>query len=244
MRIGILDDNDSERIIVKTYVQETLSEKNISGKIVEFSSGESLINYCDRKSEKIDLLFLDVEMPGLDGIEVKNIISDSNSVCRIVFVTSHNEAMPDAFGYKVVDFLVKPVERSAIERQIDKLLKQILQNKIIRIEDGVEIYLEDLKYIRSEGNYTLFYLKGSDDYKVTSRQMGIVESELSNLPIIRVHKSYMVNLLEVIEILSDKVILREDTNGQDKTIIPVGRKYAKAAKSGFIDFKKMQMRER
>lgn len=238
MRVGIVDDNDAERYLIKKCIQECFLKKKAGCEIVEYSTGDELIRYLnDSGSVRIDLLFLDVEMPGMDGIEVKDSIIHMDKVFRIVFVTMHMDTVYRAFGYKVIDFLTKPVSALSIEKNIDVAAKELIQNTKIPIEELPETYLEDLEYIKSENNYVWVYLKDRKDGCLVTQKMKNVEEKLQDIPIVRVHKSYMVNFLEVLEI-GKEIRLKSGKN------IPLGRKYGQGVKECFMEFKKKQIKGR
>lgn len=238
MRVGIVDDNNDERYLLKKCVQECFLKKRAGCEIIEFSSGEELLKYLNGSgSERLDLLFLDVEMPGLDGIVVKDSIIHMDKVFRIVFVTGHRDTVYKAFVYKVIDFLTKPVDEASIEKNIDVAAQELIQNTKIPLDELPDTYLEDLEYIKSENNYVWVYLKGKKDGCLVTRKMKNVEEKLKDIPIVRVHKSYMVNFLEVLDI-------GKEIRLKSGKVIPLGRKYGQGVKERFMEFKKKQIKGR
>lgn len=237
MRIGILDDEAKARETVLELCQRYSGDRGESLDFELFETGEELLQYCNSEDAKrLDLLFLDVEMPGEDGIQIKQYAENLDKVFRVVFITNHDEVISEAFGFKVLKFLKKPVSYEMISNEIRKVSHAIEKNKRIILEDEA-FFLEDLEYIEGKGNYIIVNLKNKVQ-KIIVKQIGVLEREFSGIPVIRVHKSYMVNLMEVLEI-TDKVVLK-----REKKQIPLGRKYSKATKEIFLEFKKKQMRGR
>ena len=240
MKIGILDDNTEDKERLKYRINAYFYEKPQMPDIVEFTHAEELFEYFDKvhNNAKIDILFLDIELPEMDGIEIKNKLVNSDNVFSIVFVTSHNEVMSDAFGFKVIDFVVKPVSQSAVDKILDIIINRVINNIIINITGENEMYLEDLEYIKGCGNYSYIYTKCKEKEDMIVKQIGVLEEELNKLPIIRIHKSYIVNLINVSNVLSKQVIM----NNND--CLPLGRKYSENVKNEFIQFKKNQLKNR
>ena len=102
MKIGICDDHKKERDIIFEYCERFFSKNEIEHTYVFFSKGEEILNYCNEQNERIDLLFLDIEMEGISGIEVKDKVVKVEQVWRIVFVSSHLESMRYSFGTKTI----------------------------------------------------------------------------------------------------------------------------------------------
>lgn len=238
MILAIVEDEKREREFIKNCCREYLKARGTPYELFEFESGKGLLEYLeDSESKRIDILFLDVELPGLDGIQIKNYIISMEKVFRIVFVTGHEEFVYDAFGFKVMSFLKKPISTLLIGKQIDKILREMLQNVRLPIDDLKDVYLEDLLYIKSENNYVWVYLKNEKNPRLVTEKMKTIETKLKELPVIRIHKSYMVNLLEVANITN--VVLMKNSEE-----IPLGRKYRQDAKTCFLEFKRKQIKGR
>ena len=109
MRIGICDDCEEDLISLKDICNQYGHTD-----ITLYHSGEELL--ADPNSSKLELLFLDIEMDGQSGLEVKDILEHTNAFTFIVFCTSHTECMMDAFGQNVISFLSKPFTELAVER--------------------------------------------------------------------------------------------------------------------------------
>ena len=102
-------------------------------------------------------MFLDVEMDGITGIELKDEIERTDRVWRIVFVTSHEEVIGQAFGLKTMGFARKPIEAVTAEKWISIAVEEQEANKVFRFttEKG-DLYIREneILYLESEGNYS------------------------------------------------------------------------------------------
>lgn len=164
---------------------------------------------------KPDLLFLDVEMPLINGFELLEQLSDQSF--DIIFTTAFSHYAIQAFKSKAVDYLLKPLDelelkkavdqwkKTKAERQItspkkiegliDYLKKEgILKNKIsVPVADGIEfVSVDDIMYCKSQSNYTTIYL--ADGSKtIMSKTLKEVEKTLASYSFQRVHQSYLIN---------------------------------------------------
>lgn len=167
-----------------------------------------------------DLIFLDIAMPVKNGFELLKELKDSSF--EIIFVTAHNQFMVDAFHFSAIDYLLKPVDdellKDAVKRakkriaektgskNIETLLynvqqKQSPQNMRICLPSlkGFQVIeLNEILYAESSGNYTNFYFKDQRTI-CTSKPLHEYEQLLSDAGFVRIHKSFLVNLLHVKE---------------------------------------------
>ncbi|MBO4618193.1 MAG: response regulator transcription factor [Lachnospiraceae bacterium] len=148
--IAVCDDNESFR---KGLIREV--ENDCQGydiEIVEYGSAEELI----AAKTNIDLLFLDIEMDGKDGIYVKDFFDDRHIETKIVFTTSHEERMSEAFGANVLGFLVKPINRARLKTFVEKFVASG-DSKIIPVTymgKTIFIKLSDIRFIEADDKYT------------------------------------------------------------------------------------------
>jgi two-component system, LytTR family, response regulator len=215
--------------------------------VQHFCSKVSTIEYCIAcenamnglnllSTQSFDILFLDYNMPDIDG---KSLLELKKDKAHVVMVTSHEAFAVDSYNYpQIVDFMVKPISFERFYRAIQRVEGLIQANSIIAknntitnkpapetifVKDGnklVQIHLNQLKYIKSESNYVLLV---QEHKKIMSliRMRDLEEKLPSNF--IRVHRSYMVNLHYLESITPEEITI----NGQS---IPIGTKYRAALK--------------
>lgn len=245
--IGICDDVKEERQKVYDLCESFFARTVIEHKYVIFSSGEEVLTYCDNgENLRVDLLFLDVEMNGISGIELKDAVMKQSKVWRIAFVSNHAESIFDAYGIKTIGFVSKPPVPEKIEKMISITLDEMKEDVIVTIngyKSGIiEIRLEDILYFKADGSYTEIYtyksIKKSQKYILSTKKIGEIEAELKEYPIIRVHKSYMVNIENVTDI--DIFVSLRDIAER----IPVGRAYKEAVKCSYYKYGKNRIKKR
>jgi len=199
----IIDDEPIARDIIRDYILK-IHELEI---IAEFNKPTEAIIFLNEN--KTDLLFLDINMPEIDGINFAKSLSDPPA---IIFTTAYREFAANGFELQAVDYLVKPIPFERFLKAVNHYIK--LHSKSIEIpvsekrekpEDLFillkdskkthKLYLGDIKYIESDGDYIRFYLQGR---KIMVR--GSLTSMEATLPpgmFLRIHNSYIVNLQKV-----------------------------------------------
>ena len=213
MNIGICDDDKQTRKQLSDLCQ------NLGyNKVYEFKSGEELLNsdICS----KLTLVFLDIEMSGMTGIDVKNKMEKSCPFTLIIFNTSHNEKVNDAFGRNVISFISKPFSEISIRHNIEKAAFLCRNFLPIKIDNNTSIPCEDILYLCSEQKYSIFHTKNGN-------------SILSRKPL----KNW-ANLKHYKKIENKKIILY---NGAS---FPISRRYTNLVQKRFDQYILDMMRAR
>lgn len=212
MRIAICDDQEIYRNDVQTKCQEILSDNRITYKF--FSSGEELLS----SDEQWDLLFLDIEMSGVDGIFVKDSLAQKQSETKIIFLTSHKERMIEAFGANVIGFLVKPVQKDRLEDLLRKISIYLRREVVEWFESGKQyaVAVEDIRYIEAQDKYTYVVWKAGKC--LVRRSVKEWENILPAIDFCKVNRSYLINMdlfnmsISDIELEKGKIIKISRTN--------------------------------
>jgi two-component system, LytTR family, response regulator len=201
-------------------VVKMLSEK------VPFLSLEATFTNCFEaipylQNNKIDLLFLDINMPDISGIEFVNILPKCPMV---IFTTAYSEYAVKGFELDAIDYLLKPFSLARFTKACNKALEmKKMQDEaspdFIFLKTGYEeekVLLDEIHYIEAEGNYMTYFL---NNRKLLSRQS--ISDALGTLPadqFVRIHRSYLISLSKIEKISRNSVwILGKE--------IPVGSSY-------------------
>lgn len=213
MKIGICDDQSEERNLLTEYCHH-LGYQNIS----TFSSGSELLNSPELTS--LDLVFLDIEMDGISGIEVKKQLEQVSPTTLIVFCTTHQELMPDAFGRNVIFFLTKPIAEHAVEQCIKQAAYFLKDFYPIVIDKNVTLTCRDILYLQSEHKYTNIYTEDGTSY-LTRKALREWKEELSELGFCAISRSAVINLKYYTKLIEKnrKVLM------QNGVTIPISRHY-------------------
>ena len=177
-------------------------------------SGELAIHSI--KEQNPQIVFLDIEMPRMNGFEMLEKIRDIGFA--IIFTTSYNEYAIKAIRFSAMDYLLKPVDREELQNAVKKTARhlasplpqqlEILLQKMNRRSPATEkialptmegfqmVPLDSIISCSSDSNYTVFQLKGKQKL-VVSRTLKDIEEMLGDFSFVRVHHSYLVNLNEI-----------------------------------------------
>jgi two-component system LytT family response regulator len=170
------------------------------------------------KIEKIDLIFLDINMPYLSGINLIKLIP-RNSL--IIFTTAYSEYAINAFELDVVDYLLKPFDLNRFSKAIEKASKKLnqLSGDYIFLNNGSEmkkIFLQDILYLESAGNYIKYITK--NETILTRSTIKETLKHLSDKQFIQIHRSIIV-AINHINIIDENFLV---INGKK---LPIGKKF-------------------
>lgn len=194
LRIAICDDEISARDAL--FLQ--LSSLLLEGKeeiVYDFSSGKSALGWIRRHPGEIDVLFLDVEMAGMNGMETARQIREFNDSLQIVFVTGYADYVFDGYSVGALDYLIKPVERKRLETVLTRIRKKMqkedAENFIIKNTDGTYRFsYDDILFFYSDKRKVIL-VTSDGEYAFYDRLDVVMERLGKNF--IRIHQRYLVN---------------------------------------------------
>lgn len=226
LQIAVCDDES----IIAEDIAEKLRQYKPEYTIDLYLSGKDLLE----AEKEYDLIFLDIEMPEISGMDVAMKLRDSGFQGDLIFLTSHTECMPDAFKVKAFRFLQKPVVDSDFEEAVRESEKEIMNHKkiLVHTTEGTRLLcIKDIIYFETVRNYTYIHMKqGEVETRKTLREwMDIVGNE----HFYQAHKSYAV-ALRYIETVGNDGISLQYTNVK----IPVSRRKIKEVKDAFFCYVK------
>jgi len=216
----IIDDEPMARELLEGMISEYIPNVNVVELCENLPTGIKSIN-----KHKPDLVFLDIEMPGYNGLDLLDFFNSDEINFSIIFVTAYNQYAIQAFKLAAVDYLLKPIESddlikavSLFEKMVSSLNLQVLksnlnsQSKKIAISTSNTIAfvnLDEILFFKADGAYTNVFLEGNKVI-LTSKNLKYYENLLvpySNF--FRCHKSFIVNTNYISEyIKSDGGFLR------------------------------------
>ena len=241
MNILLCDDNVDVLIQEEFILDAVFSDMKKKAVIKTTTSPERCLKMVNEDTKFFDLVFLDIEMPGISGLELGKRIKEINLLIHIIFLTSYE-------GYSLVAYKVHPfyyILKPLNEKQVKDVLQDLLiyeenntvgkeGNSTIQIEANQNIYniaLKDIIYIEKEKNTCMIITKRKN-YNVYM-SLKHFEQQLLNtgtLDFFRSHQSFIVNMNYVKECSSTFFLLDDDT------CIPISRSYRSSAKDRFFRF--------
>ncbi len=232
----IVDDEAPARSELRYLLQEQ-SDVKVIGEAASAEEAMALL-----KSVNYDLIFLDIQMPGISGLELAELLKKYPHQPGIIFTTAYDEHAVKAFEVQALDYILKPFKKDRLEKAIElaqnrvqegKPLKQFAQviSKIPLKKDGKTILLplSDIYYINTNRDITRIHTFNQS--YICQLSLKEIEARLTKLSFFRSHKSFIVNLDKVDEIIplyGGNYILR--LRDQDKAEIPVSRRRARILK--------------
>jgi two-component system, LytTR family, response regulator len=213
----IVDDEAAAHEVLKNYIARLKHLKLAAQAYDAIEAGEVI------KAQEIDIVFLDINMPEISGLEFIVTLKDAP---KIILTTAYSEYALDAFDLGVVDYLVKPIPFNRFLKCIHKILptenetsKNVDEQSIELKIDGVNkiIQYSDILYFQSLGNYIKIVI-GNKSF-LTILTMQELEKKLSSKIFVRVHKSFIVPMVQ----LKNHIAFQNITIASQ--IIPIGRSY-------------------
>ena len=227
VRIAICDDEERYRIELKTILNKLLINADLN--IDTFDDGNILADAF--AASPYDLVFLDIEMPAVDGITLAKKIRSRSENVFIVFLTSHIEYALEGYEVNALRYLTKPVDIEKLKEVIRYVQeKQGSSRQIIIKEDGEEILIDinDVIYMESMNqNVRIVTSKGEH---VIRYNIGDFEEQLKNDGFFRIHRGYLISLSKVKKLSGNDVIL----DGGET--LPVSRSNVKPLKEALYTY--------
>lgn len=225
MKAIIIEDEKRAQIYLKGVINQVVPEIEVVAICDDLPSGVLAI----RKFQP-EIVFLDIEMPKYNGLEIVNFFGKDEIQFNIIFTTAYNQYAIQAFKTSALDYLLKPIDpeelKETIERYKQKQLNtfhklqvaklRLSHTEKIAIPDGnnlIMIEVNEILYLKADSNYTDIHLTNGKKY-TTSRILKNFEETLSSYSqFFRCHKSYIVNILHTLKFSKANggtVILKND----------------------------------
>lgn len=223
-RCLIVDDEPIARQIIKTYCS------HLSHLQVVASCGNALEAKIVLQSQKVDILFLDINMPVLDGV---SFLKTLKIPPQVIFTTAYKEFATDAFDLAACDYLLKPFSLDRFMVAVDKASERIQPQPVMDFQAADTSLLENYIFIKAEGkiykifHHDLLYAEAQGNYTkiVTSQNILLpvmtfssLEDLLQPAAFIRIHRSFIINKAKIEHIEGNRVFINH-------TEIPIGSNY-------------------
>lgn len=189
----IVDDEPLAVSLLETYVEKTPDLELMAS----FTDSITAINTI--KAQEPDLLFLDIQMPNIDGMELAHSLPEKT---RVVFTTAFKEYAFESYEVNALDFLLKPIRYNKFLSAVEKARKHYQQpitqsqrpNTVFIRVDGEwrNVPIDQITYINGMKDYVLFYLDNEPKALITHLTMKAVEDMLPKDKFLRIHRSYIV----------------------------------------------------
>lgn len=213
----VVDDESMSREIILKFVEQT-EYLLLSG---AFSNAIDASNAI--KKQAVDIIFLDVEMPEMSGLEFLKLLKDKP---QIILTTSQEKYAVEAFEYEVLDYLLKPVTYTRFLKAVSKAMVKFEEtennavdnkNIFLKVDSKlVKVELEELYMVEALGDYVIVHTMNKK-FTVFSTMKGI-EKSLPKTEFLRVHRSYIIRIDKIQDIQDNNLVIKGK-------VIPIGPSY-------------------
>ncbi len=207
MRILICDDETKNINDLQKYVEEYMNNRGVSFEIEATTNPIGVV-----KSDAIyDLVFLDIQMPELDGFKVARELKERNSKVVVFFITAFNEYQDDAMDLQVFRFFEKPFDVKRLYSSLDKAMEYIdgayVDVFVYNNKEHKRVLVDDIVYIKRENRKIYLYTKDSEI--IVREDLDEWNDKLPNTFFYMVHKSFLINLHYITKYNYTEVYLNE-----------------------------------
>jgi len=230
MNCIIVDDDKMSRKVLEEFIKRTDSLNLIN----TFTTAVEAINSLKTCEDPIHVIFLDIEMPVMNGIEFLNTFKEVTS--QIIIVSAKDKYAITAFEYDVTDYLLKPISYARFYKSIDRAFKRMddivsIKHPYNQKEDTDEIFIKKSSALVRLKYDDILYIKALENYVIVTTYnekytihftMKSIEDKLPLKKFKRVHRSFIVNINKIKGIEDNSIIIKL---GEGIKLIPVGKSY-------------------
>lgn len=225
LRIGICDDDNDTRVLLEGALERTLETKGWEAQFFQFSSGEGLVDWYTKHTGELDLVFLDMEMKELSGIDTAKRLRAVDASLQLVFCTSYADYVFDGYGLGALGYLLKPPTPAQLADVLERAQTALYQ----ALDHAYIIQTSDATYRLPYRNILYFTSERRKVSCVTIERTVSFYGKLDDVAaevgehFVRVHQRYLVHLAAIARIETSEVVLE---NGER---LPVSRSQRQAA---------------
>lgn len=199
LNIAICDDLKAAQLQLDSFIRAYCAERSLEVSVKLFSSGEELLDAL--RPGMFHILFLDIYMNELDGVQTARVIRKTDQTCAIIFSTTSEDHGLVSYEVQASDYLVKPIKQEDVDSAMDWCVEQIRSTYrmlTVACETGaVTLPLRDIMYIEIQGHTACLHTADRGGVLTTRRGLDELEQEIRHPDFIRCHRSFLVNMNHV-----------------------------------------------
>ena len=223
IKVYVVEDQEKWRQEIDKHLKMYSAEKNILFEISYFTSGEAFLS---QYQDDADLVFLDIGLPNMNGIDVARAIRKKNDHLCLVFLTELSQFAIQGYEVNAYDYLVKPMKYDLFVVKMERILNhlKLTTKKYFTIKDGTGIHrviFDDILYMESQKHYVYFHCV--DDVYRMRTSLDDIQDDFLESGFSKVNRSIIVNLAKVIDYSNNDIHIQDE-------VLPLSRVY----KSNFL----------
>ena len=232
MNIAIVDDIAAERALLRSRLERQLSRRNIQANLLEYDTGEAFLSSCAKL--RFAVLFLDIYMDGVNGIETAKQFRSMDTHCLLIFTTTSTDHALEGFRVRAMHYLVKPYTEEMISDLIDEILaRRPSTERYMTLKlNGTEVPLPFSSFIYAEHFSHMIHIHTTGGKELITRQSfeAFTASLKMDPRFYLCSRGVVINLDHAVDFDGALFIL------DDESRISVSRKLVKNARQTFMDF--------
>ena len=230
LRIAVCDDSPQFLQTAADLINSWSRQRNIPIGLCAFSNGDELLKA--NSAERFDIVFLDIIMPLLNGMDTARELRQNDTVIRIIFLTSSPEFALDSYDVKAQGYLLKPVssERiySALDESAEFLVKEP-ENMILKTSFGYKkLYFHNIEYVEAQNKKVVFYLNDGSSVEAAEPLYHFENKMTMENGFFKCHRSYLVYMKNVDHFSNTEIITKSGRS------VPIARGAGKAFKEAYF----------
>lgn len=230
MRIAICEDHQDDRTYLKQLITRYCQTQGLEVEIDEFSSGEALLEAFE--TQRFALLFLDVYMQQLNGLQTAAAIRQMDAECLLVFVTTSREHAIEGFVVKALHYLIKPITEEQVNEVFQRCKPLLQENmkclEILANRIPVKIPLKGIHYIEVYDKTCFIHME--QELVKTYTSLDEIDQQLDKPVFLRCHRSYIVNMRYIVNVGDNDFLLHTGVR------IPISKAKKQVIKQQYLHF--------
>lgn len=188
MKIVICDDMQEDLDLISTYIMKCANDLNIEIECNSYMDGKDLLNNIN---DELDVVFLDIDMPKPNGIDIANTLNEKFPELNIVFITNHSNLVFDVIKFRPLGFVRKNKIEDEMKQALIRVQNEIYNNSVV-FQNLMVIKMNDILYMESKGHNIEIHTK--EKVQTVRATMSEYEQKLKPYGFVRIHKGFIVNM--------------------------------------------------
>lgn len=237
MQIAVCDDNPAIRKQITELLEAHAHSKGLDIKLEEYQDGSQIVKEIS-EGKRFHLIYMDIEMEQMDGLEAAAHIREYDTVVPLIFVTNYDTYAMRGYEVMSMAYLLKPIDREKFIRVFERAWRLIRKSEELFIYETmrshIKVPMKEIMYFQSNNKKVEIHLKdGSEEF---TAKLDDIEYQLdrSGYEFLRIHKSYLVNFKHIMRINGDRVVL---TDGKT---LQISERYCARVKARYLHFVEMR----